>query len=304
MWQVVTSPSAMELFAGAENKLSDAELDALLNALSAFQPPLSLPAPPPQNLLPFRPKTGGLHPPPPTNVRVQDALSTMEMPRSVHALEPVTLPPEVRQPLLDLRTKVMLAAEVEGLRTVLLCGADGPDSSCPLAAHLSQLLAEYERLKVAYLVVSGDAPTTTRRNVLPVGYTFQLRRTRPPNLYEIASSLGLVRLEDWLRWWSPAVVMQEMKKVFDLVVIQAPAIMTHPDVALLAAVVDGVILVATEHETSYLSIAAATQRLRAAKARILGVMLHPMRNPPATTSPFSGVKARVRELMEALVKGK
>ena len=95
--------------------------------------------------------------------------------------------------------------------------------------------------------------------------------------------------------------MQEMRKVFDLVVIQAPSITTNPDVALLAAAVDGVILVATENVTPYASMEAATKRLRAAKARILGVTLNPEAVPP---SSFSGVKTRMREFIEAFGKSK
>ncbi len=296
MWQVVTSPPAFEMFAEHERQLFGVEIDDLLAALASLQP---ITKRPPRNLLPFRAKkSSGQRAP---LARDGEVISTLEIPRKVNAPDRNLVPRDVREPLLNLRATIMLAAEAEGLRSVLLCGAD-PQASAAMAVHLSQLLAEYERLKVAYLEVSGEPPDpAVRRKVLPIGYTFQLRRTRQANLYEIASSLGVVRLDDWLRWWKPTVVMQEMRKIFDLIVIQAPSITTNPDVALLAAAVDGVILVATENVTPYASIEAATKRLRAANARILGVTLTP---EAAAPSPFSGVKMRVRELLEAITKNK
>lgn len=296
MWQVVTSSQQFEMFAESERGLFGSEIDDLLAALAALQP---MPARQPHNLLPFKAKPGGGKVMP--LVHTSEIISPLEIPRNVKAPDNAMLPREVREPLLNLRATIMLAAEREGLRSVLVCGAD-PQATTAIAAPLSQLLAEYERLKVAYLEVSEEAPKpAVRRKVLPIGYTFQLRRTRLANLYEIASSLGVVRLDDWLRWWNPTVVLQEMRKVFDLVVIQAPSISTNPDVALLAAAVDGVILVATENVTPYASMEAATKRLRAANARILGVTLNPEAAPP---SPFSGVKTRVREFIEALGKSK
>lgn len=310
MWQVVTSPKQFELLSESEGRLFGTEIDALLEALAALQPVRparqmtrqSAPAEAPKNLLPFRSKTV---PQPAANKSTlpeREVISALEMPRSVQATDDSLLPREVREALLQLRATILLAAEREGLRSVLLCDVDAQSGATELAAPLSQLLAEYERLKVAYVAVSNEsANLAARRKVLPIGYTFQIRRTRRTNLYEIASSLGIVRLDDWLRWWSPSIVMQEMRKMFDLVVMQAPAITTNPDVALLAAAVDGVILVATENVTSYASIEAATKRLRAANARILGVAMNPA---VAAPSAFSGVKTRVREFLEAIAKGK
>jgi hypothetical protein len=212
------------------------------------------------------------------------------------------LAPAARAQLLNLRTTVLLAAEQRKLRSVLLCSADPAETAAVSAVPLSQLLAEYGRLKVAYLdVIEEDRDPTYRKKVLPVGYTFHIRRTKLPNRYEIASSLGAVRLEDWLQWWKPKVVLQEMSKLFDLVVINAPSITTHSDVALLASAVDGVILTAIENVTTYAHLAAAQQRLEAAQACILGVTLLQQEPSP---SAFSTVKARVRELIQTVVKSK
>ncbi len=303
MWQVVTSAQPFALFAESERGLFGSEIDDLLAALAALQPmaqpmaqPVPLPARQPHHLLPFKAKNGKgktAH-----LARAGEVISTLEIPRKANAPAAPHLSRDVREPLLKLRATIMLAAELQGLRSVLLCGAEPADGATNIAAPLSQLLAEYDRLKIAYIEVNEETPDP-RRKVLPVGYTFQIRRTRKSNLYEIASSLGAVRLDDWLRWWNPTVVLQEMNKRFDLVVIHAPAITTNPDVALLAAAVDGVILVATENVTSYASIDAANKRLRAAKAHIIGVTMNQEPVAPATS-----VTTRVWEFIAALVKNK
>ncbi len=296
MWQVVTASQPFQTFADSDCGLFNSEIDDLLNALAALQ---AIPAPQPRQLLPC--KTGQDGATVVAAARASEIISPVEVPRQVNAPKPASLSHEMREALLGLRATIMLAAEHDGLRSILLCGADA-QASTTIAAHLSQLLAEYERLKVACLEVSGEpAPSVLRHKVLPIGYTFQLRRTRQTNLYDIASSLGVVRLDDWLRWWNPGIVLQEMRKVFDLVVIQAPPISTNPEVALLAAAVDGVIVVATENVTPYASLEATTKRLSAAKARILGVTLTPAAAAP---SSFSNVKTRMRELLNALARSK
>jgi hypothetical protein len=267
-----------------------AELDELIEAVVALQPSVPLAQPVAASAASHR-LAGKPEP---------AVLSELAMPRAANAPDDLALPPEQRAQLLTLRTTILLAAEQQQQRTILLCGVEpGAEATSP-AAHLSRLLAQYERLRVAYLEVVADDPRAMNgRQRLPLGYSFQIRRTKTPNLYEIASSLGTVRLDDWLTWWGPSVVLQEMKKLFDVILIQAPAITTHAEVALLAGAVDGVILVATEHETAYASIAAAQQRLEAAQAKVLGVLLNQAAQRP---SVFSALSTRLREWMEARTK--
>ncbi len=317
MWQVVTAShiegqnQCSAARGGWEQRLPVSEIDELIEALATLAPPSaslvaqptrvpktfssSVPAaPPPQNLPYFSRKAA---------VAVNDeVISQLEIPRAANAPAEPPLAPAVREQLLKLRTNILLAVEQRQLRSVLICSADAAENSASVTANLSKLLAEYERLKVAYIeVIEDDRPLTSQRKILPFGYTFQIRQTKVPNLSEIASSLGPVRLNDWLQWWSPAIALQEMGKLFDVVLISAPAITAHSDVALLAGAVDGVILAATEHTTTYASLAAAQQQLRAAQAHILGVTLN--QAPPAV-SPLAAVKSRVRELIEAMVKNK
>ncbi len=225
---------------------------------------------------------------------VNRIINELALPRQAGAPEPSPLSPEVRAQLLKLRATIMVEAEQRQLRSVLICGAAPEVSAQPMAADLSRLIAEYERLKIAYIEVVETDTSAPGNKVLPAGYTFRIRRTRTQNLYEIASSLGAVRLEDWLKNWTPSVVLTELEKMFDLVLMYAPAVTSNPEVALLAGAVDGVILVATENVTSFASLGEAHNRLCTAQAKVLGVTLN---KAPSIPSTLSVVKSRMRGLM-------
>lgn len=313
MWEVVTATHlqkrkpTLAALGASEPEVSKSEIDDLITALTDLAPTNSMvqrtaksvPAPmvasaPPRNLLYFS-KHAGLP-------GQEEIISTLEIPRDVLAPADPLLSPALREQLLKLRTTILLAVEQRKLRSVLICSAAPEDSAATVTANLSTLLAEYERLKVAYIeVVEEDLSVSTRRKVLPFGYTFHIRQTKTPNLSEIASSLGVVRLNDWLKWWSPTVVLEEMGKLFNVVLISAPCITTHADVALLAGAVDGVILTATQDKTTYASLKEAQRQLEAAQAHILGVTLS--QAPPAA-SALAVVKSRVLDLIGAVVNGK
>ena len=221
-------------------------------------------------------------------------INELTIPRQANVPEPSRLSPEVREQLLKLRATIMVEAAQRQLRSILICGATPEVSAQPMSADLSRLMAEYERLKIAYIEVVETDFTTPRIKVSPQRYTFRIRRTRTQNLYEIASSQGAIKLEEWLKHWTPSVVLDELKKMFDLVIIYAPAVTSNPEVALLAGAVDGVILVATENVTSFVSLGEANYRLRSAQANVLGVTLTKV---PTISSTFSVVKSRMRGLM-------
>lgn len=225
----------------------------------------------------------------------ESVLSPEVIPRPALPPAEPPLPAPVQAELVRLRTTVMLAAQTEGRRAVMLCGAEaaGADNAEFIAAHLSRLLADSEWLKVAFIRVVAE-PQEPPQRLTRFAYTFVIRRTRRANLYEVSSSCGPVRLADWLRSWEPARVIRELKRKFDLIVIAAPPVTSVPEVALLAEAVDGVILAATENVTSYAEIEQAGQIFRTAQTSLLGVTLAP---PPCSPSFFDWLKKRARSLL-------
>lgn len=84
----------------------------------------------------------------------------------------------------------------------------------------------------------------------------------PPNPTELLASRSM------------ADVIAQAAERFDYVVIDSPPVMAVNDAVVLAAMVDGVVLVVEAHETPRKIVQRAEQRLRQARARILGVLLN------------------------------
>ena len=313
-WEVITAPQQQwfsgNLFAQQEQILPVSEIDELVEALGKFGnlKPEANHLSPVSTISPSIKETVN-----PVNYSISSnqtaqtkssgqngvsaasrIINELAIPRQANIPESSPLLPEVREQLLKLRATIMVEAAQRQLRSVLICGATPEVSVRAMVADLSRLMAEYAHLKIAYIEVVEADFTSPRNKVLPQGYTFRIRRTRTQNLYEIASSQGAIKLDDWLKNWTPSVVLSELKKMFDLVLICTPAVTSNPEVALLAGAVDGVVLVATENVTSFAGLGEAQQRLRTAQANVLGVTLN---QAPSTPSPFSVVKSRMRGLM-------
>jgi Mrp family chromosome partitioning ATPase len=197
---------------------------------------------------------------------------------AVAAAQP--LPHEVREELLELRTEVMHAARTRRLQTLMLCGVEAGAGTSFVAHQLSRLLAEYAPLKVAFLtLVSGQEkkPKRPPQAAAPPRLQFLLRRTELPNLTEIASANGTISLTELLCHCSTPEVLRQIKAEFDLLVIDAPAIALYGEAALLAALMDGVILVAEPHVTPLRRMDRAERRLQKARAHVLGMVLNRQR---------------------------
>ncbi len=317
MWQVVTAQPSQWSSAhlAVEREFPASEIDDLLEALGKLTPQtarrmfpvqtrkanVQVPSLVPPAKKPVAPNTArpvSTTIPPHNATRVpSEVLNSFALPRKVQSARQTLLSPELRAQLNELRATILVAAKSQNLRTVLLCGADANDHAQQLTINLSQLLAEYERLKIAFIeVLPASSASHAASSRSQIDYTLQIRRTRQANLFEIASSRGTVQINDWLQNWEPQLVLSEMQKMFDLILISTPAITACPDVALLAAAVDGVVLVTTENVTSYASIEAAQRRLQTAQAKILGAVMHKQSDAP---SKLAIVKAQVRELMNS-----
>ena len=188
------------------------------------------------------------------------------------------LPDEAREELLELRSEVMQVARTRGLQTLMVCGVESGVGTSFVAGQLSRLLAEFVRMKVALLtIVPGREKKISRlgrRTELSPQLQFLLRRTELFNLTEIASCHGTISLPELLGSCDTSEVLRQMKQEFDLIVIDAPAIATFRESALLAAWMDGVILVAEPHVTPLRRVDSAHRRLHKAEANILGMVFN------------------------------
>lgn len=69
-------------------------------------------------------------------------------------------------------------------------------------------------------------------------------------------------------------ILNESESTYDLVIVDAPAVLGLPEVADMSTAVDGVVLVATSHKTSRAAVASAAAILQQARASLLGLVLN------------------------------
>ncbi|MBL8204156.1 MAG: hypothetical protein JNM09_08000 [Blastocatellia bacterium] len=203
------------------------------------------------------------------------------MPRTAASIAPL-LPHEIREELLELRTEVLYAVRTRQLQTLMICGVEPGAGTSFVAEHLSRILAEYAQMKVAFLtlVASHDRKTNRlARRAVTLPLQFLLRRTELPNLAEIASSNGPITLKEMLCYCSTAEALRQLKAEFDLILIDTPAPAMYGEAAALAALMDGVILVAEPHVTPLRRMDRAHRRLHKARAKVLGMVFNRQRRP-------------------------
>lgn len=205
------------------------------------------------------------------------------VPEIVAATTP-PLPHEVREELLALQLEVVQSARTRHLQTLMICGVDSGVGSSFIAGHLTRMLAEYAQMNVAFLTLVSNREKKVnrlaRRSIqVPPPLQFLLRRTELPNLAEIASANGTISLTELLCHCPTAEVLHQMKQEFDLIVIDAPAIAIYGEAAMLAALVDGVILVAAPNVTPLRRMDRTHRRLRNAQAKVLGMVFNRQRRP-------------------------
>ncbi len=192
------------------------------------------------------------------------------------------LPRELQQELLELCSEIRQATRLQPLQTLLICGVEAGVGASFVARCLSGSLAEFRQLRIALLTVvsapiangssqraAGGPGALLRRDV-----DYLLFRTERPNLMEIASVQGDVTLTDLLCGAQMSVALQQLKREFDFIVIDTPTVTLHAEVALLAAMLDGVILVAQQHATSLRRMDQAYHRLGKVQANVLGIVLN------------------------------
>lgn len=191
------------------------------------------------------------------------------------------LPRQLREELLELCTEIMQATKSQNLQMLMICGIASGVGASFVARCLSGLLAEFRQLRVALLpVVSASAAAENRSGqrvsnmLMRRDVDYVLFRTERPNLMEIASPQGAITITELLCGTGTSVALQHLKREFDFIVVDTPAVAMHAEVALLAALMDGVILVAKQHTTSLRQMDQAYHRLGKVEANVLGVVLN------------------------------
>ncbi len=189
------------------------------------------------------------------------------------------LPSAWSNELRHLSSTILVAAKSKKHRVFLVCDVTPGTGAKVITRGLSQTLTGLCKANVVYCGLSGKEMTTRQpaaktSHALQRNEPFYLRQTGQPNLQEMTTSSGEIAMSDLLLRYDLPFFISQLKREFDLVLFDAPPITLNAEVELLAAHVDGVILVVRPGVTSMTEIQKVQSRLQKAEANILGVVFH------------------------------
>ncbi|MFC7365201.1 MULTISPECIES: CpsD/CapB family tyrosine-protein kinase [Bhargavaea] len=185
-----------------------------------------------------------------------------------------------------LRSNITFSAVDRELKTILVTSALPGDGKSTISANLATLFAQ-DGKRVLFIDADMRKPT--------VQYTFSLTNAAglstvltqqrlagevireseiSPNLHIMTSGPIPPNPAELLGSRSMTVLMNEMAQQYDLIVFDAPPVLSVTDAQLLANKVDGTLLVVNTGVTEKENIKKANDLLGNAKARILGAVMN------------------------------
>jgi len=105
-----------------------------------------------------------------------------------------------------------------------------------------------------------------------------LKETHIPNLKVITSGIRPPNPSELLGTEKMKAFLEEAKKEFDIILMDAPPVLLVTDALVLAGIVDGVLMVTRSHQSVYEKTKRALESIRKTGARILGVVLNAMQD--------------------------
>lgn len=186
-----------------------------------------------------------------------------------------------------LRASVLSMTVPAGLHTILLVSARHGEGTTTVALGLATALARERDARV--LLMEANLRSPLLRHLLPVETSFGLSDCA---LGRASPEAIVTRVDDWNLSVIPAgtqpastvaaeaieSLLTRLQTQFDFVLIDGPPVNVYADAAVLAAKVDGVVLVFEADRTPVTEAEAAKRQLERAGARILGVILNRQRS--------------------------
>ncbi len=202
-----------------------------------------------------------------------------------------------------LRTKVFALDTETPFRTLLVTSAEPREGKSTIVANLASAIAQSGRRVV---VVDGDMRLPTLHKVfdLPneIGLSTVLQEEVPldealqssdiPGVWVLTSGPPTPNAAELLALPPMRASVEQLAQQFDIVLLDAPSILTVTDAALLALVADGVILVVARAQAREEAVQAACQQLSDIKARSIGVVVN--RAKPDSTYAYYRHRPRWR----------
>jgi len=185
-----------------------------------------------------------------------------------------------------IRTNILFSAADRRPRVIVVTSALPLEGKSATAANLAQVLAESGRTTT---LVDGDLRRPSLHTMFGVGQGdglsdlltgetplngHGLRATREPSLQFLASGSAAPRPADLLGSPRMDALVRHLREESDVVVIDAPPLLTVTDAALLATVADAVVLVVDPHRSARRDLVRARAVVEAVGGRILGTVIN------------------------------
>lgn len=185
-----------------------------------------------------------------------------------------------------LRTNLSFAAIDNGLQTLLVTSASPGEGKSTTVANLAVVLAQAGKKVV---VVDADLRRPTQHSIFQAGNTrgltsaliesntplaHHLRESRIPNLRLLTSGPIPPNPAELLSSQRMLQLIETLKEEADIVVFDAPPVLTVADPSVLAPAMSGCLLVAKAGETQIQAFIQATDALHTAQANLLGFVLN------------------------------
>jgi len=192
----------------------------------------------------------------------------------------------VREESLKLVQKLFRPSGQTAHKTVMFAAIDSKNGCSRLCALIARLLAE--SVSGSVCLVEGNFRTPTLPNVLGVDNHYGLadalrqegpirsfaKQIGPDNCWLLSSGSLLQDSLNLLNGDRMKERLNELRKEFDYLVIDAPPLTAYADAMVLGRLVDGVVLVLEANETRREAALQVTESLRASKIPVLGAILN------------------------------
>lgn len=184
-----------------------------------------------------------------------------------------------------LRTNITFSSVDEEIKVIMVTSSGAGEGKSTTVANIAATYAQNDQ-KVVLLELDLRKPTVHKTfnlsnrigitNVLTkqVELESTIQETSVPNLHVITSGPTPPNPSELVGSKSLYNIIQQLKELFDFVIIDTPPVLAITDSQLIASHCDGVILVADSGKVKRSALLHAKERLQVVNAKILGVVIN------------------------------
>jgi capsular exopolysaccharide synthesis family protein len=184
-----------------------------------------------------------------------------------------------------LRTNLFFKASIRELKTILITSATHWEGKSTVAGNLALAIAQTGKKVV---ILDGDLRKPSGQKIFTVldgkGLSQLLTekdihyaetlQVMAENLYFLPSGNSVVNPAEILANSQMKSILGDLRAAFDYVIIDSPALLEVTDAQILASLADGVVLVASQGESSVEAVQTAKELLLNVKANLIGTVFN------------------------------